>query len=111
VLDRRGGPNWFENWCVAPVIVDPEQDEVYFTPLYHTMSHFSRFIRPGARRIGLELSDQSLLATAARNQDGSIVVVLLNQGMEARAINLHLAGRQTSISVDGQAIQTLLIRP
>jgi glucosylceramidase len=111
VLDRRGGPNWFENWCVAPVIVDPEQDEVYFTPLYHTMSHFSRFIRPGARRIGLELSDQSLLATAARNQDGSIVVVLLNQGTEARAINLHLAGRQTSISVDGQAIQTLLIRP
>lgn len=111
VLDRRGGPNWFENWCVAPVIVDPELDEVYFTPLYHTMSHFSRFIRPGARRIGLELSDPSLLATAVRNQDGSIVVVLLNQEMEARAINLYLAQRQTSISVDGQAIQTLLIRP
>ena len=33
VLDRQGGPNWFKNWCIAPVIVDPEQDEVYFTPL------------------------------------------------------------------------------
>ncbi|MDX1332168.1 MAG: glycosyl hydrolase family 30, partial [Robiginitalea sp.] len=54
VLDRQGGPNWFENWCVAPVIVDPEQDEVYFTPLYYTMAHFSRFIRPGAVRIGVE---------------------------------------------------------
>ena len=21
VLDRQGGPNWFKNWCVAPVIV------------------------------------------------------------------------------------------
>jgi glucosylceramidase len=40
VLDRQGGPNWFKNWCVAPVIVDPEQDEVYFTPL---LLHFSPF--------------------------------------------------------------------
>ena len=36
VLDKQGGPNWFKNWCVAPVIVDPEADEVYFTPLYYT---------------------------------------------------------------------------
>ena len=35
VLDRQGGPNWFKNWCVAPVIVDPQKDEVYFTPLYY----------------------------------------------------------------------------
>ncbi|MEL6846360.1 MAG: glycosyl hydrolase family 30, partial [Bacteroidota bacterium] len=27
VLDRQGGPNWFKNWCVAPVIVDPDADE------------------------------------------------------------------------------------
>ncbi len=32
VLDKQGGPNWFKNWCVAPVIVDPDTDEVYFTP-------------------------------------------------------------------------------
>ncbi|MBD3221603.1 glycosyl hydrolase family 30 [bacterium] len=111
VLDRQGGPNWFENWCVAPVIVDPAMDEVYFTPLYYTMSHFSRFIRPGAVRIGLELSDPSLLATAARNEDGTIVVVLLNQGAEARAIDLQLAERQADIGVDGQAVQTLIIKP
>ncbi|MFZ4059369.1 MAG: glycoside hydrolase family 30 protein, partial [Ferruginibacter sp.] len=30
VLDRQGGPNWFKNWCTAPVIVDPEKDEIYF---------------------------------------------------------------------------------
>ena len=42
VLDKQGGPNWFENWCVAPVIVDPDNDEVYFTPLYFTLKHFSK---------------------------------------------------------------------
>jgi glucosylceramidase len=61
VLDRQGGPNWANNWCVAPVIVDPEQDEVYFTPLYYTLAHFSRYIRPGAVRIGLENSDEDLM--------------------------------------------------
>ncbi len=32
ILDRQGGPNWASNWCVAPVIVDPDKDEVYYTP-------------------------------------------------------------------------------
>ena len=54
VLDRQGGPNWSKNWCVAPVIVDPEKDEVYITPIYYALSHFSRFIRPGAVRIGTD---------------------------------------------------------
>ena len=46
VLNRQGGPNWFKNWCQAPVIVDEENDEVYFTPLYYTMAHFSKYVRP-----------------------------------------------------------------
>ncbi len=110
VLDKQGGPNWFKNWCVAPVIVDPEADEVYFTPLYYTLSHFSRHIRPGAKRIGFELSDESILATAAQNPDGSIAVILLNQDNKVKNINLSLEGKTANISIDGQAIQTLIIR-
>ena len=48
VLDTQGGPNWAKNWCIAPIIVDPEKDEVYYTPLYYVMKHFSKHIRPGA---------------------------------------------------------------
>ena len=44
VLDTQGGPNLAKNWCVAPVIVDVENDEVYYTPLYDVMKHFSKFI-------------------------------------------------------------------
>ncbi|MDP2159591.1 MAG: glycosyl hydrolase family 30, partial [Flavobacterium sp.] len=64
VLDRQGGPNWFKNWCVAPVIVDPEKDEVYFTPLYYVMAHFSKFMRPGAVKIGCTISNNELMTTA-----------------------------------------------
>lgn len=109
VLDRQGGPNWFKNWCVAPVIVDPDQDEVYFTPLYYTLSHFSKYIRPGAKRIDFELSDEELMATAAQNPDGSISVVVLNQGTAAKDIALSLNEKSTAITINPQAIQTIII--
>ena len=109
VLDTKGGPNWFKNWCVAPVIVDPEKDEVYFTPIYYALSHFSRFIRPNAKRIGFDNADESLLMTAAQNPDNSIAVVLLNQDTNAKKISLALGEKSTNITIDAQAIQTVII--
>ena len=109
VLDRQGGPNWAKNWSLAPVIVDPENDEVYFTPLYYTMAHFSRYIRPGATRIGHSHDDKDLLVTAAKNLDGSIAVVLLNQGEEAKSINLKVDGKMTAFAINGKAIQTIVV--
>jgi len=109
VLDKQGGPNWFENWCLAPVIVDPENDEVYFTPVYYTLSHFSKYIRPGAVRIGFENSDDSLMVTAAKNPDGTIAVVIFNQGSEAEKFKLSLNESTIDIQISGQAIQTVMI--
>ncbi len=109
VLDTQGGPNWFKNWCVAPVIVDPEKDEVYFTPIYYTLSHFSKYIRPGAVRIGFENSDEDLMVTAAKNPDGSIAVVVFNQGTDAKNFNISLNESSTAIQISGQAIQTIII--
>lgn len=109
VLDRQGGPNWFENWCVAPVIVDPDQDEVYFTPLFYTLSHFSRYIRPEAKRIGFENPDESLMVTAAQNPDGSIAVVVLNMDEEKKVIHLQLEGQSANVLIDARAVQTIVI--
>ena len=109
VLDRQGGPNWFKNWCVAPVIVDPDADEVYFTPLYYTMAHFSKYIRPGAEVIGLENSDETIMATAAKNPDGSIAVVLFNEFETPKTINLSMNEKNVEITIDAQAIQTIVI--
>ncbi len=109
VLDKKGGPNWFKNWCVAPVIVDPESDEVYFTPLYYTLSHFSRFIRPGAKRIGFDNSDENLLVTAAKNEDGTISVIILNQENQPKNIKLSLENKITNIQISAKALQTVVI--
>ncbi|MGB1241168.1 MAG: glycoside hydrolase family 30 protein [Chitinophagales bacterium] len=109
VLDTQGGPNWFKNWCVAPVIVDPKKDEVYFTPIYYTLAHFSKYIRPGAVRIGFESGDENLLVTAAHNPDGTIAVIIFNQDSSSKDFTLTLGEQSTGISINGQAIQTVVI--
>ena len=109
VLNRQGGPNWFKNWCAAPIIVDEEADEVYFTPLFYTMAHFSKYIRPNADVIGVDHSDRDLQITAAQNTDGSIAVVVFNEGNENKQFNLSLNGETKRIAINSQAIQTILI--
>lgn len=111
VLDRQGGPNSAKNWCVAPIIVDPAKDRVYITPLYYAMAHFSKFIRPGAVRIGFENPDTTLMVTAAQNPDGEIVAVVLNMDATPRNLRFSVGKQSADVKIDARAIQTVLIKP
>jgi O-glycosyl hydrolase len=110
VLDTNGGPNWFKNWCIAPVIVNPDTDEVYFTPLYYVMSHFSKFMRPGAVKIGCKIDNIDVLATAVRNSDGSIALVVFNPTEKNQNIEIKLTNKTKTISINAKALQTVVIR-
>jgi glucosylceramidase len=111
VLDKQGGPNWFKNWCTAPVIVDPEKDEVYFTPLYYTMAHFSKFIRPGAVRVGVKCMDETLMVTAAQNRDGSVVLVIFNPSDQQKNMAVQAGSGTKSIAISAKALQTVIFNP
>ena len=110
VLDTQGGPNWFKNWCVAPVIVDPIKDEVYLTPLYYVMSHFSKFMRPGAIKIGCNINNNDLLATAVENPDGSIAVVIFNPTETAQSIEINTNNDKKNIFISARALQTVVLK-
>ncbi len=110
VLNKQGGPNWFKNWCTAPVIVDEENDEVYFTPLYYTMAHFSKFIRPGAVKIGCTINNADLMATAVKNPDESIAVVVLNPTDKPQPIEININNKKISIYISANALQTINLK-
>ncbi len=111
VLDTKGGPNWFKNWCVAPVIVNPETDEIYFTPLFYVMSHFSKFMRPGAIKIGCTIDHKELVATAVKNPDNSIAVVVFNPTDKIQNLEIKLTNQTKHISINAKALQTVVIKP
>jgi len=109
VLNDRGGPNHAENWCAAPVLVNPETGEVYYTPIYYVMCHFSKYIRPGAVRIGIDIDARDLMATALVNPDGSIIVVVLNQTETTGEFSLQLEGNHAEVTIPGSALQSIII--
>jgi O-glycosyl hydrolase len=53
---------------------------------------YSRFIRPGAVRIGTTTSDAGLEVSAFRNSDGSVAVVVLNSAHSRQVATLSLPG-------------------
>ncbi len=113
LLNTRGGPNHARNYCLAPILVDSGKDHVFYTPLYYAIAHVSRFVRPGAQRIGLDGMSHGCIATAFRNPDNSIVVVVFNPGSDDQSYSLKTLGRDRALIVDlpSQALQTVFLSP
>ena len=73
--------------------------------------HFSKFIRPDAKRIGLESTNKDIMTTAIKNKDGSIVVVILNMTEQSQPLSIELNSKVGNTLVEASALQTILIQP
>lgn len=110
VLDETGGPNHVNNLCDAPIIADTTTDTVHYNSSYYYIGHFSKYIRPGAVRIGLESDITNLYMTAFKNEDGSIAVVVQNEGDAAQDFTLELGSDSVSDNLSAHSIATYLIK-
>ena len=109
VLDDKGGPNHANNWAVAPVLVKPERDEIYYTPLYYIMNHFSKFIRPGAFRIGAKTENSDLMVTACLNPDKTIAVEVFNPTEYNISYCIQVNNKSIKADIPGNALQTVVL--
>jgi glucosylceramidase len=110
VLDDKGGPNHAKNWAAAPVLVKPETGEVYYTPLFYVMNHFSKYIRPGAYRIGVKTINKDLMVTACLNPDKTIALEIFNPTQQTVQFKIKLFKKTVQTSIPGNALQTVLIQ-
>jgi glucosylceramidase len=79
VLDQNGLPRHDPvSGIQASVYTDFTNNTVHYNPSYYYLAHFSKFIRPGAKRIGCANTVANIEATSFVNPDGRIVVVVLN---------------------------------
>lgn len=108
VLDENGGPNHVGNLCSAPIIVDTISEEVLYQSSYFYIGHFSRFIRPGARRVACSSSQASLESTAFINTDGTIAVVVLNRTDKQIDFVLRMNGLEAKVSTPAHGIKTFV---
>lgn len=116
ILDEKGGP-----WAVSEVHADPDLNaqhpiviinrqtkQVTYTGLYYYLSHFSKFVRPGAVRVQTSGSANGVRVIAFRTPDGHIVSQLMNSLKEDAAINLVFHDRTVHIVLPAISITTAI---
>lgn len=110
LLDETGGPNHVQNFCYAPVHADTQTGELLWMNSFYYIGHFSKFIRPGARRVIASATTDELETTAFVNADGSTAVVVLNTGDKPLAFALSLgADGVAPLTSPAHSIMTLVV--
>lgn len=109
LLDEKGGPNHAGNFCFAPVHADAKTGELIYTNAYYYLGHFSKFIRPGAKRIIASSNRTDLQTTAFVNKDGKMVVVVLNTSDKELSYKLWIKGNGAAIKSLPHSIETLVV--
>ncbi len=112
-LDEKNGPyHNRENrgaWDDTLVYCDGAHDEVICRLGYYYVSHIGRFVRPGAKIIGIGTYTSRLEACAFENPNGRIVLVVLNRTDGAVPFVARLENFSHKVVVEAHSIVTAVI--
>jgi len=109
LLDEKGGPNHVGNFCFAPIIADTRTGKLIYTNAYYYIGHFSKFIRPGAKRVATTTNRDWLQATSFVNADGKVAVVVMNSGDKPQEFQLWVKGQAAATTSPAHSIATYVI--
>jgi glucosylceramidase len=110
LLDEHGGPNHVGNFCFSPLHADIKNGKLIYTNAYYYIGHFSKFIRPGAKRIASSSNRAELQTTSFINTDGSIAVVVMNTTGKKLSYYLWMNNKRVSTESLPHSISTLIIK-
>jgi len=108
LLDETGGPNHVGNFCFAP-IHSKSDGSLHYMNSYYYIGHFSKFIRPNAKRIISSSNRAQLQTTAFQNENGNLVVVVMNETPQRFAYKLFIGNQAVDATSLPHSIQTLVI--
>jgi O-glycosyl hydrolase len=101
----RGGedPNGYLTEQDTIVLVENDTQTVLITGMGYAIGHYARWLKRGAVRIEAESPDPLVQVTAFRDEGpGRLVLVVINNSSEARALNLVLSGLRVLGAVTGE---------
>ena len=119
ILDESGGPYLLsevhrdgpENYQHPVVIINRRTKEVTYTALYYYLAHFSRFVRPGAYRIGTVGAVAGVRCIAFKLPAGGVVAEILNRQTQLVKTELRWRGEALEITLPPLSITTCLWNP
>lgn len=108
LLDEKGGPNHVGNFCAAPMMCNPKENQLEKRLSYYYIGHFSRYIKRGARKIMSTRYTDQLETAAFLNPDGERVVVILNKTDNPVAVALREEGAGVGVTMEAHTIGTFV---
>lgn len=108
LLDNNGGPNHKKNYCNSPIMLNKDNSDYIKNLTYYYIGHFSKFIKPNAKRIAFSRYTGKIELTAFKNVDNSIAIVLLNRTDNNYEYNLCINDMVIHDNLDSHAIVTLM---
>jgi glucosylceramidase len=75
---------------------------------FYYIGHFSKYVRPGAKRVSAVTDDDRLLATAFKNTDGKVAVVVLNLSDDTVPFSFWIDGETAKTTSPAHSIMTLV---
>jgi len=113
-LNQQGGPNVSSNWCSAGIIVNTTVNPatITFNPLYYYMAQFSKYVRPGAVRIGCTAAGTGAPQVMAfQNPDNSIVVIAYTQATAAYNARIVWGTQQIEYTATARSMDDFVWTP
>jgi glucosylceramidase len=116
VLNMDGQPNWVHNFTDAPILYDEEHDHLHFQPIYYFFGHFTKFIKPGSKKISFQSRGIAALQCTCYSVPGIlkdknvIVLVIMNRDMTGRKFNIKIGDQFINMSIGAKTIQTVLFK-
>ena len=107
LLDENGGPNHVQNLCFAPIHGDTRTGELVYTPAYYYIGHFSKYIKPGAKRVSTVSSRSFLQSTTFVNKDGSFATIVMNETDEEISYKMYVVDQKIALTIPPRAMQTI----
>ncbi|MEI8406851.1 MULTISPECIES: glycoside hydrolase family 30 beta sandwich domain-containing protein [unclassified Kribbella] len=110
-LDSTGGPHLGGcDTCTGLVTLQPD-GTVSTDAEYYTIGHLSKFVKPGAVRIGSTSYGTTgwngqLMSVAFRNPDGSTALVVHNENDDPRSFAVAVGERSFEYELPGGAVAT-----
>ncbi|MEI6492773.1 MAG: glycoside hydrolase family 30 protein [Verrucomicrobiota bacterium] len=91
------------------ITANTETGEITLNPPHYVFGHFSKFIKPGAKRIACTSSSDDFIATAFVNPDGQIAVVLHSLITHGQIFQIWVQGRALKLGCPPEGIMTVLL--
>lgn len=107
LLDSKGGPNHVGNFCAAPILCSEDWTQLEKRLSYYYIGQFSRYVKPGAKRIEVSTYCAEAETVAFVNPDGERVVILLNRSDQVLPVTLGENNIGTNIKLEPHSIMTI----